>query len=349
MTNVGVIGLGMMGVTHLDVYASLPRARVVAVADRNADKRSGQRNTTGNIDGHAQGAFDLSQTTRYAEATDLIDDPDVQVVDICLPTDLHADVAVAALRAGKHVLIEKPMARTAAEAQRIINTAVDAAGFAMVAMCMRFWPGWDWLKQRIDDGAFGRLLGLSIERTSPHPGGPFYADAARSGAAILDLHLHDADFVQWCCGPPDAVRSVGYSHVTDGVDHVVTQYLYRNGPTVVAEAGWSMSPGYPFTMRYTANFEQATAVFDLAARQKLMLYQRGGESEPIDLDDRMGYHHELSYFLGCIETSQTPRRVTLAESQAAIALIEAEAKSVASGATVAVQRGSGRHLSPHGD
>ena len=82
------------------------------------------------------------------------------------------------------------------------------------------------------------------------------------GGAILDLHIHDTDFVQHCFGKPKAVFSRGYSRPTNAIDHVLTHYLYDDVPLVTAEGGWAMTPGFGFQMQYTVNFERATAVFD---------------------------------------------------------------------------------------
>ena len=336
--NVGVIGLGMMGATHLDAYATLPQARVAAVADPNPDLRSGKASASGNIEGQAQGGVDLSSAAQYADGYELIADPNVEAVDICLPTPLHLDFALAAMEAGKHVLIEKPLARTAEDAQRLVEAAAQhPEQIVMPAMCMRFWPGWDWLKQAIDAGTYGPVRAAHLRRVSPHPGGAFYRDGDACGGAILDLHIHDTDFVQWCFGPPAAVSSRGYAKVTDRVDHVFTDYRYDvpDAPGVTAEGGWAMADGFPFNMQYTVNFEQATVVFDLSASEPLTLYHEG-KAQPIDLPKGMGYEHEIRYFIECIAAGRQPERGTAADAARAVAIVEAEAQSIRDGQPVAV-------------
>src|SRR5215212_6161548 len=137
MINVGVIGLGMMGQTHLDVYAKRPDVRVVAISDRDPDRLSGKTRATGNVEGQAKGAFDLAQAKPYPEGMDLIKDKDVDLVDICLATPLHVEYAIAALKKGKHVLVEKPLARTYRDAMKLVKASQNAKGLAMCAMCMR--------------------------------------------------------------------------------------------------------------------------------------------------------------------------------------------------------------------
>lgn len=337
MINVGVIGLGMMGLTHLDVYAALDGVQVAAIADADEARRTGQTKAAGNVKGQAQGGFDVAKVKGYADGMELIRDPAVQVVDVCLPTPLHKAFALAALEAGKHVLVEKPLARTSADAFALADAA-DAAraksgALAMPAMCIRFWPGWTWVKRAIEERRYGRVLSARFQRLASHPGGAFYANADASGAAALDLHIHDADFVRFCFGPPKAVRSAGYSHVTGGIDHLVTHYVYDEVPLVIAEGGWAMQKGYPFHMGFTVNFERATAVYDLNAAEPMVVYQNG-KPEAVKLDAVMGYRLEIEYFLACIASNRPPQTVTLRDAAEAVRLVEAEVESVRSGREV---------------
>jgi predicted dehydrogenase len=205
----------------------------------------------------------------YASAGELIADREIDLVSICTLTDSHVPLARAALEAGKHVLVEKPVALHAEPIRELNEIARRAGRICMPAMCMRFWPGWDWLKARIEDRAYGACVSATFQRlTSPPPWSlDFYADGARSGGAIVDLHVHDADFVRFCFGDPDAVSSAGRVGDSGAIDHVTTLYRYErgNGPAhVVAEGGWDHAPGFPFTMRYAAIFERATASYDIA-------------------------------------------------------------------------------------
>jgi len=328
----------MMGGTHLDVYAKHNDVEVVAVSDLIPDRLSGKERAAGNVEGQAQGGFDLSAPglAKYPEGKQLIADPNVELVDVCLPTPLHAEYGIAALEAGKHLLVEKPLARTAAQAQRLVEAAAKAPGLAMCAMCMRFWPGWTWLKEAVDDKRYGKTLAATFNRVTSHPGGPFYSNGEMAGGALLDLHIHDTDFVQYLFGMPASVSSFGYAKETTHVDHVVTRYEYENGPLVVAEGCWALTAGFGFKMLYTANFEKATAVFDMGADKPLMLYEAGKDPKAIELDPGMGYDMEIDYLLKCINTGQKPATVTLADAAKAVIIAEAEEKSVTTGQPVRI-------------
>jgi len=336
MVNVGVIGLGMMGLTHLDVYAKRKDVRAVAISDKMPDRLSGKVRAAGNVEGQAQGAFDLSQARKYPEGMDLIRDPDVQVVDVCLPTPMHVEYALAVLSAGKHLLVEKPLARTYADASRLADAAEKATPISMIAMCMRFWPGWSWLKEAASGGPHGRVLSATFRRVAQHPGGAFYSNGTLCGGAVLDLHIHDTDFINWIFGRPRAVSTAGYSKITAELDHVVTRYHYDNIPLVEAEGSWSMAEGFGFNMSYTINFERATAVYDLAAKDKLMLYEPGKPARAVELNPEMGYALEIGYFMECIKEGRRPSLVTLRDGAEAIRIVEAEVQSARSGKPVAL-------------
>ena len=337
MVKVGVVGIGSMGATHLDAYGRLKGARVVAVADLIEDRREGRFVVSGNVKGQAQGGADFRAFRKYADGLDLIADPDLDLVDICLPTPLHARYAAAALAAGKHVLVEKPFARTAREAHALVRAAGrDGKGpFLMCALCMRFWPAWAWLKDAVGRKTYGKVLAASFYRVTSHPGRSFYNDVAASCGALLDLHIHDTDFVQYCFGMPEAVFSRGYSGPTSEIDHVTTQYLYPDLPLVTAEGGWTLAAGYGFTMRYTVNFEHATAVFELGADEPLRLIRKG-VSRPVRVREGMGYQHEIAYFVRCIRRGTSPVQAAAASAAASVRLPEAEARSVRTGRVVRV-------------
>ncbi|MCE9612903.1 MAG: Gfo/Idh/MocA family oxidoreductase [Lentisphaerae bacterium] len=335
MLKVGVIGIGMMGSTHLDAYAKLKGVKVVAVADIIEERREGRTVAAGNVKGQSQGGVDFSRFRKYGEGLRLIADPDLDVVDVCLPTPLHARYAIAALKAGKHVLTEKPFARNSREAARLVAAARRAKPMLMCAMCMRFWPAWAWLQETVAARTHGRVLAAQFRRVASHPGGSFYSDGDACGGAILDLHIHDTDFVQHCFGKPDAVFTRGYARDTNHLDHVVTQYQYKNIPLVVAEGGWAMAPGFGFQMQYTVNFERATVVFDLAAKDQLTLVI-GGKQTPVKVKAGMGYEHEIAYFMDCIRKGVRPRAVEPASAALSVKIVEAEIRSARTGKPVRV-------------
>jgi predicted dehydrogenase len=275
-----------------------------------------------------------AEVRRYASAAEVFGDAEVELVSICTPTDTHASLAAAALEAGKHVLVEKPLATTIEEVRRVGAAARANGRLVMPAMCMRFWPGWTWLKDRVAEGAageLGRLVGVTFTRMGAAPSWSpeFYLDPARSGGALFDLHIHDSDFVQYCLGAPEAVLSRGT------VNHLTTMYMYRRGPLrVQAEGGWGPARGFPFRMRYTAQFERGTADWDLNRDPALML-AREGRWEPVPTPAETAYQAQARHMLEAVMAFRDGRgpalRATIEDAERVTKLLDAERRSLDSG------------------
>jgi len=330
---VGVIGLGNMGSTHLDIYSQISEVEIVAVADPKKSRLDGSSRAEGNISGQAQGSVAEIEAKKYLDGMDLIDNPDIELVDICVGTNLHFVFVEAALAKGKHVLVEKPLARTYDEAKKIVELALNSSTNIMSAMCLRYWPAWVWLKKVIDNKEYGECLSLTCKRQTSHPPGTFYSNDEECGGALLDLHVHDTDFIIYCFGMPSAVFSQGYKGPSGGIDHVATHYIYdqsQNTPLVTAEGTWTMQEGYGFNMSYTANFEKATACYLLDDEETLTLFRSSYEPEIIKLDERMGYEFEIRSFVDDILSNKTININLLKQAAESVAIIEAEMVSIKS-------------------
>ena len=333
--NVGIIGLGFMGQTHIKAYRQAPGANIVAICDAVRLPEDGNlTGVAGNIATTDAIKFDMSVVRGYRDYRELLANPAVQLVDICLPTLLHAETAIAALQAGKHVLCEKPLARNTATCRQIVAAAKQAKGFFMPAHCLRFWPEWAWLKQAITDARFGKVLAVKLTRLSEPPGWSqgTYLKGGDSGGALLDLHIHDTDFVQFCFGRPRAVCSTGQSQLSGAVDHVTTIYHVPSGASVVAEGSWLMGQGYGFKMAYTAVFENATTDYDSTrGAEALKVFEKGKGAQMIRCDGADGYVGELRHMIESIQAGRPPTVVTAEDGLSAVEICEAEERSVASG------------------
>ena len=335
--NVAVVGLGFMGVTHIKTYLNVKAARIVAVCDSVRVPVNGVLpGVTGNITG--SGAIDLGRNLKvYRALDDLLADPEVELVDLCVPTALHPEQATAALKAGKHVLCEKPLALNSTQARKIVQAAETASGFFMPAMCMRFWPGWSLLKQVVKEKPYGKVQVASFRRLSPPPGWSkaTYCNAKLSGGALLDLHIHDTDFVQFLFGKPKSVYSTGVIGKGGSIDHVVTQYGFPGGPAVYAEGTWLLAGN--FNMSYTVICERATLDYDLArGADALRVTEAGKKTRVVKCAGSDGYTGEIRYLLEAIQTGKPPKVVTARDGLSAVEICEAEAKSVRTGRVVAV-------------
>lgn len=334
--NVAVVGLGFMGVTHLRAYLANPLARVVAVCDAVRLPVNGVlAGVSGNIT--KSDDIDLGADVRiYRTTEELLADADVELVDFCTPTPLHAAQVTAALNAGKHVICEKPLARTSAEAREILQVAANSPGILMPAMCMRFWPGWSWLKQVVEEQTYGKVLAARFRRDSAMPAWSqqgTYSGGQDLGGALFDLHIHDTDFVNHLFGKPTGVFSSGVLGANGSINHVVTQYDYPGGPSVYAEGSWLLNQG--FNMSYTLLCERATLDYDLARGTDALIVSESGEApRVVKCEDGDGYGMEINYIVDCVAKRQAPTVVSALDGVTALEICEAEERSIRSGAPV---------------
>lgn len=349
---IGVVGLGFMGRTHVQAWqgaaaAGLP-CELVAVADPDPARRAGEVAAGGNLGANASTRlFDPSRVRGYEHARELYADAQVDVVSICTYTDTHVELARAALAAGKHVLVEKPVALRSRDVEHLLDASARAKTLCMPAMCMRFWPGWAELRELVATRRHGRVTSAVFQRLGSGPSWSkaFYGDAARSGGALVDLHIHDADFAYALFGMPGTVSTSG------SLAHMTTQYRYasRSAPVhVTAEGAWDLAPGAGFRMRYVVCCERATLEWDLARAGELLVHTAGG-TEKRALPAHSGYDGEVRHLLGVVSrgdftvargaaAARKQLGATLADAHAVARILEAERKSLVTARPVRVRR-----------
>ena len=337
---IGILGLGFMGKMHFDTYRRNKGAKVEAICDIDPKKRSGDwSGIAGNI-GAAGKKVDLRGIKTYSRAEDMLADPGVQVVDITLPTYLHARYAVKAFKAGKHVICEKPLAINSREAERIVRAARKARRMLFTGHCIRYWPHYAVARQIVRSRKYGKVLSACFRRFSPRPTwswSNWLLNSAKSGLAALDLHIHDADFVQYVFGKPAYVSASGSGLKGRGLDHITTAYGYgRNGEALVsAEGGWEYTPGYPFNMSFTIAMQRAT--LNCPPDLNMTLHPARGGAKKVSVPAGDGYGHELADFVRCIARRKPSKVVTPESALRSVKLIEAEVKSVRTGKRVRVR------------
>jgi predicted dehydrogenase len=334
MVKIGIIGTGFMAVQHMKAIAQVPGAAVAAICNPSGRHLDGDfSKVAGNVGDQNPVRLDMSVVKGYQKIEDFLADPEIVAVDICTPTRTHVDLCVRALAAGKHVLVEKPMARTSAEARTILAAAEAAKARGLIlmpAMCIRFWPEYEWVKQAIESQTYGKVLDARFRRVAQAPGwghGHFLA-GKESGGALFDLHVHDVDFIHHCFGQPRGVYASGYSKVSGAIDHVIANFHYPGGPIVTAEGSWAMNEGFGFCMAFTVNFEKATVDFDSSRSDRPMRLHVAGETTAVKAEGKDGYVGELAYFAGCIRDGKAPTRVTAADGVVAVEICEAEERSI---------------------
>lgn len=336
MLKVGILGMGGMGWQHARRYPHVPNAEaanaaIVAIADIIPERLEAKEAVAINLGGEAT-ALDLSQAARYPEAAQLIAEADVDVVDICLPTYLHAQYAIAALEAGLHVLCEKPMALSVTDCDRMIAAARAADRRLMIAQCIRFWPEYLYLQKLVTEQPLGALLSLNMFRIGGRPRWSpdnWFLDPKRSGGALLDLHIHDVDYVNAVFGVPDKLYATGRTtEEPESYDIIHACFAYDNGPQIHMHAGWSTAQ-VPFQAGFDAWFERG---FVRYADGKLTVFDNleRAEGHPADIEPGDGYLNEIAYLLNCVETGAQPTRCLPESTRDSIALIDKEIESIKS-------------------
>ncbi len=340
MQKVAVVGFGFMGGMHAQIYHALPNAELVGVVDTNHQKA---------VDGLAKLGI---QAPVFASIAELLQKVKVDVIDVCLPTDLHKQAALEAIAAGKALFCEKPLALTSKEAQEVVAAAEKAGTLMQVGQAIRFWPEYQALEKIYRSGELGKLVSLTLQRRASTPSyteGNWILDPKRSNGATLDLHIHDTDFVLHLIGKPKAVTSTG-SHTARGWDHINTIYHF-DGVSVQAEGGWDYPADWGFQMAFQALFEKGAIEFDSTKNPGLVITRAGSKTEPLpfqapsigssksgtgNVSSLGGYWNELEYFVDRLEKKQAPEIATGKQALESVVTVEAEIQSAATGKTVSL-------------
>jgi predicted dehydrogenase len=317
---IAVVGLGFMGSTHVQAWRHIPGAELAAVASRDPQRVSGDfTGIQGNLGGQGE-KLDFSEVAKYASAEEAVLDPAVEAVDICLPTHLHERIAVLALGAGKHVLVEKPMALDGAAADRMIDAAERYGRILMAAQVVRFIPPYRAAADILLSGRLGAVRAAIFRRRCAAPAwSAWLADPAQSGGGVFDLLIHDIDYCLHVFGRPEAVTASGYEDLARGVDWILAQFRYPGIGTVAISGGWHHPAAYPFSMEFTIVADNGTLEFD-SAGTPLAEYGADGCEHALDVPGTDGYCAELEYFLNCATRGEKPLACLPEESAAAVRL-----------------------------
>jgi predicted dehydrogenase len=328
-----------MGMIHYLAAQKLRDARVTAVCSRDPKKLAGDwRGIRGNFGPPGQ-VMDLSAVKKYDHLDALLADPDVDLVDVCNPTALHPATAIAALQAGKHVLVEKAIALRPEDADAMVDAARRAGRLLMVAHVLPFFPEFSFAAQMVRSGPYGRLLGGHFKRVISRPDwSSDIADPARTGGPAVDLHVHDTHFIGLVCGVPARVFSSGVEE-NGAVQYLTTQYLYGpGGPAVSCSSGAVAQAGRMFVHGYELYLERATLAFESGALP-LTLYTADGKTQQprLDAGDPIdAFAEEIHTAVQGVTTGQEPRLLSGQLARDALVLCYRECESVRTGQPVAV-------------
>lgn len=313
MLKVALVGVGGISGAHIPAWEERRDAELVALCDIRAEQMEKYKNK------HC-----------YTDFDEMLRNEEIDILDICLPTYLHAEFAIKAMNMGINVICEKPVSLNAADVARVYSTAKSNNVKFMVAQVLRFWPEYSIIKEIYDTGKYGRLLSGHMGRLGVRPKWSWdgwMMDENRSGLVPFDLHIHDLDFIVYAFGKPKEFKD--YRARSENQDYINSIYEY-DGFFITTEAAWYDAP-YPFAANFRFQFEKALAVFE---NHEMTIYEKDGkifkpvsqsgeDTGDIGLPKSNAYSNEINYFADCVLSGAEPDRVKPAELETVISILKA--------------------------
>ncbi len=341
MVHIGIVGIGFMGRIHFLGMQHVKNARVVAVCSRDQAKLAGDwTNTRGNF-GPEPGHVDLAEIKKYDSLDAMLADPEIDLVDICNPTNLHPETAIAALKAGKHVLVEKAIALQPDQADAMLAAAKQAGKLLMVAHVLPFFPEFAFAADAVRNGKHGKLIGAHFKRVIAKPDwSADIADAAKTGGPAVDLHIHDTHFIGLLCGVPKQVFSAGTIE-GDAVTYLTTSYLYGpGGPAVTCSSGAVAMSGRSFVHGFEIYLERATIVLD-SGGTPLTVFTNDGKATHPELhgggDPIAAFTNEIQAAVDGIQAGKEPNLLSGKLARDALVMCHKEIESVKTGRVISIE------------
>lgn len=349
MVRIGIVGVGFMGMTHFEGARKLKGAKVTAIATRDPKKLAGDWSSIQGNFGPRGGQVDLSKITAYADYHDLLNDPDIDLVDICLPTDQHEKVVLESLAAGKDTIVEKSIALDIKVADRMVAAAKKAGKLLMVAHVLPFFPEFRFAADCIQSGKYGKLRAAHFRRIISRPDwSKDIGDLHKTGGPGIDLHIHDNHFIGLVCGVPRQVHSRGI--LDQGyAQYLTTQYMYDDPETTVScVSGGISASGMAFAHGFEIYLEKATLLYDfntlggepILNRPLTLITGKGKVTQPVlkgGTEWCAAFTAELQAAVQGVKEGREPRLLSGELARDALKLCHLEAKSIASGKAVRVK------------
>ncbi len=328
MLKVGIIGNGSISFAHRSAYERLYKSgevELVAICDIRPER----------LEEDCRSGFDNARL--YTDPDEMLraEAGKLDYIDICVPTFLHSEISIKAMRAGFNVLCEKPMARTVAQAEEMVKVSKETGKTLMIAYCNRFNEGAMEIKKIIDSKKYGRVISADFRREGGSDDAAgwnnWFRDFELSGSAVLDFQIHDVDMIRWMFGMPNAVSMVGGNLTTQGggYDIMSSNFMYDDNMFVNSTCNWFVGNNRFNVRVIRVNFEQGYVYLErTAGRDTFVEVPRHGE--PIDLSEKNvfdAYFEEIKYFAGIIRDGKPVDYNIPEESIDSVKLVMAELES----------------------
>lgn len=323
---VGIVGVGFMGTTHAAGWADTP-AQIAGFTAETQDE--------------AQALAGQYGVKVYSDLDAML--PDVDVVDVCSPTHLHHEMVLKAAAAGKHVICEKPLARTTQQAREMVSACRKAGVQLLVAHVVRFFPEYALARSAVAEGQIGKPGVIRLHRGSyrpKKPAGNWFLDEEKSGGILMDLMIHDYDYARWVAGEVESVsaRRVTEFHPSAPVDYGLVILNHKSGALSHVAGAWAYPPP-TFRTHLEIAGDRGLIEFDsdgTAPIQNLIL-KTGGDAPDVGLPSspvsESPYTTQIKEFYAAL-TAGTPARVSAGDGLAAVQIAEAALQSAHTGQPV---------------
>lgn len=325
---VGILGAGFMGSTHGRAFAQVPGVEIAGIYGLS-EKR-------------AQPLAAELGTEWTTDINKLIEDPSIDAIDNCLPGAQHREITEAAIAAGKHVLLEKPITLTLEDADALVELAGKTDRVFMIAHVVRFWPEYMEIARRVHSGEYGAPISALAIRRQPFPAwSALFAQSELTGGAVLDMMIHDYDALNWILGAPTALSARGVTNVKSGGGYDQVQVMIDYGAaSAMVDGGMMMPESYPFSSILHVLCERGSFEYTFRAGgrsvemgggvNELVYYPNAGDPEVISVEQGDPYGAECAYFTECVASGQPATRATPADARTALKVGLAAQAAVAS-------------------
>jgi len=332
---IAVLGAGFMGSTHGRAMAKMPNVEIAGIY-AHSEKR-------------AEPLAEELGTTWTGELDRILRDESIEAVDVCLPTPQHRPVTEAAIEAGKHVLLEKPIALTDIDAMALVDLAAESDRIVVMAHVLRFWPEYVELARLVRSGDFGQPRSGLAYRRQPFPAwSELFARSDLTGGAVIDQMIHDFDALNWIFGTPSAVTAKGLNNPRSGGWDQVQVLVDYGDSSALVDGGMMMPESYPFTSSFQVLCERGAMEYDFQAGgrsvemgagvNELKLFPNEGDPQVVSVEQQDPYFAEIDYFVSCVTEGVAADRATPADARLALQVALAARESLMAGTTVTIER-----------
>jgi UDP-N-acetylglucosamine 3-dehydrogenase len=315
MLRIGIVGAGDISARHAEAYEKIPGTVIAAWVDAVPEKARQRAERFG-------GAIRPSMER-------LLEAGEVDIVDLCTPDALHTSQAAAALRAGCHVLCEKPLGVDLDDAMRVVAQARESGKVFMVGQVLRFFPAYRWMHRFLGEASIGVPFAVSASRLNPYPQWRgWFRDGTLSGGAVLDLMVHDADYCHWLFGRAKRVSAIGRRDRHGIWNHVQALVSFRSGVAATLEAGYLMPAGFPAAFLLRVICENGCVEYTNRAERPVTVFEPGQEPQSPEISAGDPFLDEIRHFIGCVERNERPTIVRPEEALHSLAIVLAARESL---------------------